>query len=329
MASIKDVASLANVAIGTVSKYINGGEVRESKRIEIEKAINQLNYRVNLSARSLKTSKSRTIGIIINDITSDYYPNIIKEIENLLYKMKYSIIIVDSNRDSKTERSKINFLMEKQIDGFIIFPLTNSDDNYNYILNCNIPLCLVDVFTPNVNCIQIVSDNVYSTYEATSLLINQGHKEIAFVSSKSITSENRFKGYSLAMQTSNLEIQHEYTYMEDIAKRSDLGYQAMDYLTTLKQSPTAVIAYNSQTFLGVVSYCSKNNINIGKDIEVVGYDMDFLSTILNKPMYVIKQNIEEIAKTTVESCLDLIENNEIFEKPCVKLIKTKLIKTTV
>ncbi len=320
MPNIKDVAREANVAIGTVSKYLNGIEIRNVKKEKIETAIKKLGYIRNLSAKSLKTNKSYAVGVIINDITGGYYPDIIKAIESYLYGYGYSIIIVDSNMNIKIEREKIKFLLEKQIEAFVIFPLKGSFENYQYIINQNIPLCIVDTCIPKLNCTQVITDNIYATYQATSALIEKGHKNIGFIYTETFAGKERFKGYKLALEAHEIVPKKEYTFILGNASSKTLGMEGIKYFKEFKTPPTAVIAYTAQTLKGAVIECIKNNISIPDDIEIVGFDLDSISEIINKPIGIIRQNIEVIAKTAAENILELIESKA---KPTKKIIKVQ------
>ena len=145
MATIKDVARMAGVSIATVSKYINGGNVRHENVDAISKAIETLDYRVNPFARSLKTQRSRSIGILIPDIATPYFGTVLTSLDKTLREHGYHSLISCYGANHGLERDNLRFLISNGIDGLIYAPedLT-ADEFYELTASCNIPVVQID-----------------------------------------------------------------------------------------------------------------------------------------------------------------------------------------
>ena len=123
-ATIKDIARETGLSLATISKYLNGGSLREKNRLLIEQAIQKLDYHVNEYARGLKSNKSRSIGVVIPELSNLFVTQIISVIEGVLQSQGYSIIICDCQTDPERECQAVQFLLDKRVDGIINMPGT-------------------------------------------------------------------------------------------------------------------------------------------------------------------------------------------------------------
>ena len=117
---MKDIANKTGLGLATISKYLNGGSVREKNRLAIEKAIAELDFTVNEFARSLKTSKSKTIGVLIPELSNVFITSVITVLEDILRQNGYGIIVCDSRTDEERQKDAIEFLLSKMVDGIVI-----------------------------------------------------------------------------------------------------------------------------------------------------------------------------------------------------------------
>jgi LacI family transcriptional regulator len=130
-ATIKDVARETGLSLATISKYLNGGNVLDKNKKSIEAAIRKLDFKVNEMARALKTNRSMTVGVLIPNFENIFFTSIVSNIENDLLQEGYSTIVCDYKEDPRLEAEKLNFLLDKMVDGIIIMPLTDSDELIN------------------------------------------------------------------------------------------------------------------------------------------------------------------------------------------------------
>ncbi|MFW6288138.1 MAG: LacI family DNA-binding transcriptional regulator [bacterium] len=179
--TIKDVAQKADVSISTVSKYLNGGNVLEENRVLIDKAIRKLNYRINEIARGLKTNQTMAIGVLVPSFEDNFCAPIVSQIEEILQKNGYSLVVCDYRKDGETLKGRLDFLVNKMVDGLIIFPLDFGIEYIESVLEKDIPLILIDQIMDGIDCDAIVTDNVSASYTAVEHLIHNGHKRIGII----------------------------------------------------------------------------------------------------------------------------------------------------
>lgn len=306
MSTIKDVAEYANVSIGTVSKYINGIPIRECNRIRIQEAIQRLDYRVNAAARSLKTQRSNLIAVLMESLTGSYYPYVVQEIEHLLYAKGYNVLILNSNGDPALEKRKIDVMLEKKVDGFLIFPLRASEENYRSLLEESIPLVLVDLSIPELPCNQVVTDNVGALFRVTSALIAKGHRKIGIITGEptNLTAHERLQGYCQAYESFGL-VPRESDILTAGFSRED-GYAGTQQLLESEDPPTALVTCNYHTTAGAARYVVSKGIAVPAQLDWIGFDYEDVSLLTQRPIPVITQDISRIAKTAVNCLLSSI-----------------------
>lgn len=309
-ATIKMVAERAGVSVATVSKYINGGNVYEENRVRVQKAIDDLDYKINEVARSLKTNKTYTVGILASSIQSIFIAGIISSIQHYLLEHGYSTIIADYQEDEKQERKQLEVLMQKHVDGLIIFPEENEEDVIRYIQNQGIPVLIVDNLVENAPCDAILTDNVSGIYEAVERLIQLNHRRIGIITGPQTmyTARERLKGYERAHEDYHIEKYPELiqTCQYDI----DGGYQSMKALLDLKDPPTAVVMGNYYTSIGTLKAINERKLRIPYDISVVSFDYLEFSCILETEITCICQQCDEIGKKAASKIVKRIKGDQ-------------------
>ncbi|MFQ9847463.1 MAG: LacI family DNA-binding transcriptional regulator [[Clostridium] leptum] len=147
---MKDIANKTGLGLATISKYLNGGSVREKNRLAIEKAIAELDFTVNEFARSLKTSKSKTIGVLIPELSNVFITSVITVLEDILRQNGYGIIVCDSRTDEERQKDAIEFLLSKMVDGIVMMPVGNDSKCLKPALDKKLPVVLVDRTIPSL-----------------------------------------------------------------------------------------------------------------------------------------------------------------------------------
>lgn len=304
MATIKDVAEAAQVSIGTVSKYINGIHIREKNRDSIERAIEALGYRINPTAQALKTNRTRSVAILLPSITSAYSPRIISEIEAELSTFGYTVMIMDSHSDRALESKKIEMMLDRRVDGFVIFPIDRDGRNYQRIVDSHVPMCLVDTRIDDLPCAQVLSENTQATRAATEMLLNEGHTRIGIITgnAQNATAMERLQGYRDAFARRGLAVEDSLIALAPEFSERD-GYQCAVGLMRRPDRPTAILACNYYTTLGAVCALMDLGLAFGREIRMVGFDYEGLPRITRCPMGIITQAVREIGKVAAQSLL--------------------------
>ena len=308
MATIKDVARMAGVSIATVSKYINGGNVRIENVDAISKAIEALDYRVNPFARSLKTQRSRSIGILIPDMKAPFYGSVITIIDKILREYGYHSLVSCYGANHGLERDNLLFLISNGIDGLIYAPedLT-ADEFYELTANCSIPVVQIDRMIQGVNSDAVLVDNADSVYKAVCQLIDSGHQRVGMISGpKSVfTAKERRIGYMRALSDRGILYDDQLV----ISGRNEFGtgYLGCEKLLQLQERPTAIITTNYDITIGLFTAVRDQGLRIPDDIDIIGFDCLNVCTMMKPPLPVVYQPEQEIGHTAAEYLLQRLK----------------------
>ena len=179
--TIKEVAKMAGVSIGTVSRYINGFSVKEKNKKHIEEAIKKLNFETNYLAQGLRSKKTNSIGVLVPDIGDIFVTQVIEGIETVLNEQNFSTIICSSQNQWNIESEKLDFLRKKKVDGIILMPTSSIYKHIKEFEKNNIPLVLIDRIFDRVSLNAVVCDNITGSYEGVSEIIKRGHTKIGII----------------------------------------------------------------------------------------------------------------------------------------------------
>ncbi|MBS4537858.1 LacI family DNA-binding transcriptional regulator [Clostridium sp. D2Q-11] len=324
MSTIKDVAQVSGISVGTISRYLNGYNVKPENQEKIEKAIEELNYRVNPIARGLKTNKSFTIGIIVPSITDVFANQVIEGVEDILERENYSIIICSSRNRLKTEKEKLSFLKEKRVDGIVMMPVSDESKHVNEFIEEDIPLILIDRLLEEVKCDGVVCDNVNGSYHAMEELIRYGHRRIGIIAGPEnvYTARERLNGYKRSLNDYQISIDEELIQYAKYEKNG--GLEGYENLMNLSNPPTAIFATNYETTMTGIKYFMERGIKIGEDISFFGYDNTDIFQMLTPSISTVVQPMNEIGEEAAKLLLSRIEGNFTIH-PIIQRLKTRLL----
>lgn len=325
MSTIKDVAREAGVGVGTVSRFLNGVNIKSDNKQRIEAAILKLNFHINAMARGLKTSKTNTIGVIIPDLADVYSTTIVKSVEHALYKHGYNIFACDTWGDPEIEKKKVQILVDKMVDGLIIYPCRQDLSYLQEFQRQGIPIITLDQVPKGFECDQVLIDNVNATYTAVEWLIQNDHKRIGIISASNevFTSRERITGYRRVHEDYGITISDElvkmYGYSEDHA------FRALCELMSLDNPPTAVLACNYYTTIGAVKGIYHLDIKVPEQLSFIGFDNIGLSELVRPPLSIIVQPMDEMGTAAADLLIARI-TGDMKGFPSVLRLKTKFVQ---
>ncbi|PLS18758.1 LacI family transcriptional regulator [Bacillus sp. M6-12] len=327
MATIKDVSRMTGISTGTVSRYLNGYKVKKANEVKIKEAIQELDYKVNQMARGLKTNKSYTIGVLIPSITDIFTNQVIEGMEETLDKENYSLIVCNSRQCLKTEEEKIRFLKEKRVDGIIMMPVSNQGQHVQEIIDDGTPVILIDRLLEGVEADAVVCDNVNGSYKAVEEMIRLGHRKIGIIAGPAdiYTARERLNGYVRALSDYMIPIDDSLILHGDYKKGG--GYEAYQKFMQKENRPTVIFATNYETTMTGVKYFMENDIKIGEDISLFGYDNTDVFQMLTPRIATVIQPMNDIGETAARILLKRIENDYTLF-PNVSRLKTKILEGT-
>lgn len=316
-ATIRDIKEKTGLSLATISKYINGGNVRPENKIKIEAAIEELHYEVNEMARGLVTNKTRTIGVVMYSIESLFSGTMLHHIGGALRKKGYGLLICDSCNDEQIERDNIQFLAAKKVDGIIIIPVARDDSFLEPARNRKIPVVLLDrvVQGGEFDCVRI--DNRKAAMQAAKVILKNGHEEIAVIySGKEYTGIERYEGFSQVLKKAGVRIPEEYR--KEGVHSIEHGYDSMKELLELPDKPTAVFMTNYEITLGAIMALQESEEYSLKDFFVMGFDNLLLTHLVDSHIYVVVQPMQKLAENAAKLLLNRISGET--EGPPLEMI---------
>ena len=324
MATIKDVAKLADVSLATVSKYINGGKVRPGNAEAIAGAIAQLDFRINPHARGLKNHVSRAVGILLPDMTAPFFGSVITAIDRVLREKGIHTLIACYGSDHGLEREKLQFLLSNGIIGLIYVPEDLSSEEFKELTaHFCIPTVQVDRLIPGVDCDAVLVDNTDAAYRAVSHLIEKGHRRIAAITgSKTVfSSKERLVGYLRALSDHGLL----YDDALVISERNDFatGYLGFDTLMSLQSPPTAVFTSNYDITIGLTTAAREHGYHLPEDLDIVGFDCGDIFAMLHPPLPIMQQPEQQIGQLAAQYLLQRMEG--CAEPPRITRLDCKMV----
>jgi LacI family transcriptional regulator len=322
--TIKDVAELAKVHPSTVSRVINGdSRISEKTKNKVLLIIKKLGYTPNAIARGLKTKRTYTLGMLIPDITNPFFAELARGVEDAASKNSFNIILCNTDDKLKKERTYLEILREKRVDGLILGTSHIRDKSILELEKKKFPYILIsrNVERLNKNC--IIIDDLVGGMMATEYLIKLGHHRIAHISGplKTRSGLNRLKGYQLALKKFKIEYNDELVGEGDFRIRG--GYQVMKRFLKLTKPPTAIFAANDLLALGAMQAIQKKNFYIPEDFSIIGFNDIELASFVYPSLTTIRQPILEMGNLAVKMLLNIIIDGEFNQKRVI--LQPKLI----
>lgn len=324
---ISDVAAKAGVSPATVSRVLNDTvNVNPKTKEKVLQAIQELGYHPNAAAKNLRSQRSSTIGVIVPDINSAYYTQIIKGIENMAYARKYKVIICDAENSKEKEQEYLSLLTDRTVDGLILNTPLSTDQEIIYYAERGYHIAVVgrNIEHDTIPC--IFTDNVRLSKDVVNHLVDMGHTDIVFMSgyADAIDSYERLEGYLKAMRDRQLPFRPEL--VENGNFNEDGGYEAMIRLFEKNLKFTAVFAANDEMALGVYKACRELNLRIPEDIAVVGVDNNRISKYLTPTLSTVEQPKYTMGALLVEKLIDQMNQNEFHNKRVFRVDSQLLIR---
>lgn len=299
MSTIKDVAKRTGLSLSTISKYLNGGNVRGENRLKIEQAIRELDYSVNYFARSLKSNRSMTIGILLPTISSPFFGRVVAAMDAHLLKSGYQSVVCSYNFDHTLELEKLEFLARRHVDGLIYVPEHATMDEIRPRVGAT-PMIFLDRTIEGAACDTIVVDNLNAVYMATEQLISRGHRRIGLIAGpQSIsTARERMTGYRRVLSDYSLPVDESLIVMGDYGMES--GSRLFNRLLDMPDPPTAICVTNYDMTIGAITAAHERGVALPRDVDLIGYDNIDLCRIVSHTLEIVEQPMDEMGRAAAE-----------------------------
>lgn len=296
--TIKDVAKETGLAISTISKYMNGGNVRPDNREKIEKAVQKLGYSPNNFARGLRSARTYTVGVLIQSMEGAYCAKLVGYLEKYLQEIGCGLILCCHGNSFERAEEYVEFLCGQLVDGIIAISFPCEKDYLERARNADIPI--VSLEEANAGSVEdlIQTDAAVSSYELIRYLISMGHRKIGVIKGpeNSKAAQEQIRGFRRVMEDYEIPVREEWIVRGNYDTEG--GYRAMMQIWEQTEKPTAVFVTNYYSCIGVIRAVEELNICIPEELSLVSFD-DHILSVLNRPkLTTVEQPLEEIARET-------------------------------
>ncbi|MBT2757775.1 LacI family DNA-binding transcriptional regulator [Mesobacillus foraminis] len=328
--TITDVAKKANVSKSTVSRIMNGNFDQNTEETvnRVLKVIEELDYRPNALARSLKLTKTNVIGIVLSNLQNPFWASVLEGAEEACQSHGYNLMICNSNNNGEIEKEHLRSFEMKQIDGLMINPTSKNLDTYKKMIDNDFPFISINRKIYGLDAHVITVDNVKGAKMATTHLIRQGRRKIAIFlyQAEGISPRlERLQGYKLALIENGIDIDPSLILMVD-EKKGEIA-KAVQKVFSAETHPDAIFSTSSMMTLEILEGISQTRYSIPKDVALIGYDETVWSKHLYPPLSTIWQPAFEMGGLAAKKLIEMIETKKPKEVlPKVISLDPQLIK---
>lgn len=316
--SLKDIAQKAKVSVASVSYVLNGQENRVGEDVarRVKELAKKLNYRPNYLARSLKTRKTSTIGLVVADIRYRFTTGITRSIEAEAQKNKYSVLIGSFGEDPNRFMELVNVLIDREVDGLILLPVDGVEDEIRRLNKLHIPYVLMDRYFPEIPSNLIALDNYKAARNYVDYLVSLGHTHIGWInySTSMHHLKERTRGYTDAVKKH--KIPHGAGWNKKIKRKSleaDL-HMAIDELLAEPHEKMAIIFATDTLAIQGLKYLNSLKKKIPQELSVLSFDESEAFQLFNCAITHGRQPLEEMGKLAVQTLLERINNKKILRQ---------------
>ncbi len=309
MASIKDIAIRAGVSTTTVSHVINKSRyVHPDTEARVLQAIEELNYKPNMLARSLRHGTTKTIGLLVSDVENPFFSEVARAVEAFAYDRGYSMIFCNSDEDLEKEAFYVDVLFAKQVDGLILSPVPGDHSYLNCYLEKNARLVFVNRYLEGYRCPSVVCDDEDAIFHLANMLLDSGHRRLgAIVGLETVsTTANRLIGLQRALAKYELNLEDVWQFHGNA--RREGGYQAARDVIGLAEPPSAIISFNSIMLDGFLLGLLDMAPHLIQKIEITGFGYSLVARACQPSKRYIRQPSYEVGTQAANLLLDMLES---------------------
>lgn len=309
--TIYDVAKALNISPSTVSRGLkNHPHIRKETVIRIKAAADQMGYRPNNFASSLRLKHTNTLGLLVPRLNSYFMSTVIAGIEKITNENGFGLIISTSQETEKQEISGVNTLFKSRVDGLMVSLASDTLDlgHFNVLLNKNIPVIFFDRVAKCPGCMSVVIDNVKAGYEITSHLTEQGCKRIVHINGnlrRNVYSD-RLEGYKKALGDAGLAYDEKLVIMSDLSREAAAG--SVERILRMNPMPDAIFTSNDTTAVQVMMGLQQAGIRIPEDICVAGFNNEPVSKVVKPNLTTVDYPAEVIGEIVANALIMTLQN---------------------
>ncbi len=325
--TLLDIARLAGVSPSTVSRALrNHPDINKNTIKKIKQIAARNNFSPNPIAQGLKTNTTSTIGVIVPEITHDFFATAISGIEEVIYKSGYTLLLCQSNESSEMESLNIDLLLNHRVAGIIasISESTLNGTHFKKVLKRKTPLVFFDRVCTDIAADKVIIDDEKGAFDAVSFLLAKGYKRIAHLKGPDNLSNcsQRYKGYVKALGKKG--IKPEKSLIISGGMNEIDGYNSMAKILKMKKRPDAIFAVNDPVAIGAFQKIREEGLAVPRDIAIVGFSNNIITSLITPGITTIAQPSFEMGKTAASVLIERIRKGNKGENKII-VLDTQLI----
>lgn len=330
MANIKDVARSAGVSVSTVSRVINNSaSVVPEKRNAVLAAMEALKYQPNTLARALVSSRSNCIGLLVGEIDSPFFAQLMSGVYKVAMNAGKHVIVTAGYHHTEQERASVEFMQERRCDGLIIHSKALPDSEIIELFQRDTPVMLVNRCIPGWEHKCVYLDNDYGAYLAVRHLIGRGHRNIGYVGTNIgiEDGEDRVVGYRKALEEAGIEF--DPNKLAKAYPDEEGGNYSMAELMSRELGLTAVFAYNDAMAAGAMMMLQDSGRQVPEEISIVGFDDVIIARILKPHLTTVRYPINEMGILATQRVLHELDNNYPVKEQALRFMPRLIERQSV
>ena len=326
--TIVDIAKALNISKSTVSRALtNHPNINPDTKQKVLEIAEKLDYQKNFLSVSLVSKKTNSIGIIVPELMSSFFPKLINGVQTVANSKGYHLVICNSNENYLTEVDNTKIMLANQVDGLLV-SITKETQNFDHLKifqRKGIPLVFFNRICEDFEVPKVIVDDFEGAFRAVEHLIKRGKKRIAHLSGPPnlLICEQRLAGYKAALKKYNIPLIEELIIPYDLTIAKVKIY--IKHLLSLENPPDAVFAINDPTAIEAIQQIKIMGLRIPEDVAVVGFSNDDVSALVDPPLTTVNQPVTEIGTTAAELVIDQIQKDPSEWKAFIKVLKTELL----
>ena len=301
--SVKDVAALAGVSVGTVSNVVNSSAVvSDATRQRVEDAIAKLGWVRNESARQLRAGRSRSIGMVVMDIANPFFTDIVSGVEDYVQELGYTVQLGNSAQQASRELRQLKLFEEQRVRGVLLAPIRGMGDRVARLRRQGIPVVLVDRAAVSADICSVSVDDVEGGRLAVAHLVDLGHQRIIFVGGPSGLQQVRDRSLGAQIAASRIPVDNALVTISTQRLDTESGVAAAAEIAglPLERRPSAVFAANDLLAIGLLQGFVTHGLRVPQDVAIIGYDDIGFAAAAAVPLSSIRQPSQTLGRRAAE-----------------------------
>lgn len=327
MATIRDIAKALNISTSTVSRALHEhSDINEQTRRAVLEMARQLDYQPNLLAQSLVKSKSNTIGILVPEFLTYFFPTVIIGAQEVAAAAGYNVVICQAQESYQTEVANASVLLASRVDGVLVSMTkeTKAFEHFKTFERHRVPVVFFNRVCDEMNTSKVLVNDYEGAFRSVEHLIQNGYRHIAHIGGPPLLrlSQNRLKGYMDALQQYGLPVKKNLVVHSDLSKSGAWACAAK--LLEQKNKPDAIFCVNDPTAIQVMLYARQHRICIPRDLGVCGFSDDPMASVIEPALTTVAQPVADMGRVAMRILLNEIQNGT-QHPPVHELLSTQLI----